>query len=81
MRDYRQKTVRHLTKLQRTELAVLLRFKSLTPRKTSCVYATLKEIAGILGCSATWVLKACRERRDTVEAFYTTKGTKRRPKP
>ena len=72
--------MRHLTKKQRTELAVLLRYKTLTPRRFSCVYGTLKEIADILGCSVTWVYKACMERRETVETFFTTKGTKRRPK-
>ena len=55
MKDRRQKTVRHLTKLQRTELAVLLRYKTLNPRKRSCVFATLKEIAELLCCSAAWV--------------------------
>ncbi len=81
MKDYSLKTMRHLTKAQKTELAVLLRYKTLKPRRTSCAYATFEEIAGILGHSATWVRKACMERRENVEAFFTKTKPKTRKRP
>ena len=55
MKDYSLKTVRHLTNEQRTELAMLLRYRTQTPKEQPRVYATLKQIAETLGRSISWV--------------------------
>jgi di/tripeptidase len=55
MKDYSLKTVRHLTNQQRTELAMLLRYRTQTPKEQPHVYATLQEIAKTLGRSISWV--------------------------
>ena len=81
MKDYTLKTVRHLTKAQRTDLALFLRFRTLNPRLNQPTYATLKEIAEVLRCSMSWVHRACCERKEDVEAYYTKARTKTRKRP
>ena len=83
MKDYTLKTVRHLTKAQRTNLALYLRFRTLNPRLNQPTYATLKQIAELLRCSIPWVHKACCERKEAVEAYHTKTRPKRgnRPQP
>ncbi len=65
MKDYSKKTVRHLTNQQRTELAMLLRYRTQTPKEQPRVYATLQQIAEILCCSTAWIHKALQLRRRT----------------
>ena len=55
MKDYSLKTERHLTNEQRTELAMLLRYRTQTPKEQPRVYATLKQIAETLCRSISWV--------------------------
>ena len=55
MKDYSLKTVRHLTNEQRTELAMLLRYRTQPPKEQPRVYATLKQIAETLCRSISWV--------------------------
>ena len=55
MKDYSLKTMRHLTNQQRTELAMLLRYRTQTPKEQPRVYATLKQIAETLCRSISWV--------------------------
>ena len=55
MKDYSLKTVRHLTNEQRTELAMLLRYRTQKPKEQPRVYATLKQIAETLCRSISWV--------------------------
>ena len=62
MKDTTQKTMRHLSNEQRTDLAMLLRYRTQTPRGQPRVYATLQEIAGILCRSISWVRNALKLR-------------------
>ena len=62
MKDRTHKTVRHLTKRQRADLAMILRYRTLTPKRQPYVYATLREIAELLGRSTTWVHITIRAR-------------------
>ena len=62
MKDYSLKTMRHLSKQQQTDLAMLLRYRTLTPKKAGFVYTTLREIAELLGRSQSWVHKALQAR-------------------
>ena len=55
MKDYSLKTVRHLSNQQRTELAMLLRYRTQTPKEQPRVYATLQQIAETLCRSISWV--------------------------
>ena len=62
MKDRSLRTIRHLSNRQRTDIAMLLRFRTQTPRRPAFVYATYKAIAELLGRSIMWIAKALQER-------------------